>query len=217
MPALQNSGKPEQPGYPLSLLPFSKYQSCDRPERRVPEEAGVRNDVRLVHRHAEIVFPSAVERVLNQMEKRRGDLIHAILAEIQYMDAGPETAIERAIKQLASFDIREYPLDEVRKTLAGFLGQPEIVVYFSVQPGRLAWNEKELVDEGGRLFRIDRLVADPKEITVIDYKTGGQEDAEEYHLPQMRNYLHIVRGIYPDHVVSGIIAYVDQQKLRRIA
>jgi len=211
------TGKPEQPGYPLSLLPFGKYQSCERPERRAPEETCLRNDVRLMHRHAEIVFPSAVQGVLNQMEKRRGDLIHAILAGIQYMDAGPETAIERSIKQLASFDIREYPLDEVRKTLVAFVMQSEIAAFFSQKAGRIVCNEKEFVDEGGRLFRIDRLVADPKVITVIDYKTGGQEDAEEYHLPQMRNYLYIVRALYPTHAVSGIIAYIDQQKLRGIS
>jgi ATP-dependent exoDNAse (exonuclease V) beta subunit len=211
------TGKLEQPGYPLSLLPFSAYQSCYRPERRAPEEAGVRNDVQLLHRHAEIVFPSAVEGVLNITEKRRGDLIHAILAGIQYMDEGPESAIEQAIQKLSTLYTMEYPLDAVCKTLASFLSHSEVAAYFFQKPDRKVWNEQELVDEGGRLFRIDRLVVDPKETTVIDYKTGGQEDAEEYHLPQMRNYLHIVRGIYSDRSVSGIIAYVDQQKLRRIS
>ena len=211
------TGKPEQPGYPLSLLPFNTYQSCERPERSAPEEEGMRNDKQLVHRHAEIVFPSEIAGVLNLAEKRRGDLIHAILAGIQYLDEGPEIAIEQAITQHASLQTSEYQLDEVRKTLASFLSQPEIAAYFSQKPDRNVWNEKDLVDEGGRLFRIDRLVDDLKEITVMDYKTGGQENAEEYHLPQMRNYLHIVRGIYPDRSVAGIIAYVDQQKLRRIA
>ncbi len=211
------TGKLEQPGYPLSLLPFSAYQSCYRPERRAPEKAGMRNDVQLLHRHAEIVFPSAVEGVLNITEKRRGDLIHAILAGIQFMDEGPESAIEQAIQRLPSLYTREYPLDAVCKTLASFLSHSEVATYLFQKPDRKVWNEQELVDEGGRLFRIDRLVVDPKEITVIDYKTGGQEDPEEYHLPQMRNYLHIVRGIYSDRSVSGIIAYVDQQKLRRIS
>jgi ATP-dependent helicase/nuclease subunit A len=211
------TGKPEQPGYPLSLLPFSKYQSCDRPERRAPEEAGMRNDVQIVHRHAEIVFPSAVAGVLNLTEKRRGDLIHAILAGIQYIDPGPESAIEQAILRLASLHALEYPPDEVRKAVIAFLGEPGIESYFTPKPGRMVWTEKELVDEGGRLFRIDRMVVDLEQITVIDYKTGGQEDSEEQHVPQMRNYLHIVRGIYTDRLVSGIIAYVDQQKLRKIS
>jgi RecB family exonuclease len=155
--------------------------------------------------------------VLNITEKRRGDLIHAILAGIQYMDEGPESAIEQAIQKLSTLYTMEYPLDAVCKTLASFLSHSEVAAYFFQKPDRKVWNEQELVDEGGRLFRIDRLVVDPKETTVIDYKTGGQEDAEEYHLPQMRNYLHIVRGIYSDRSVSGIIAYVDQQKLRRIS
>jgi RecB family exonuclease len=107
------------------------------------------------------------------------------------------------------------PLDDVCKTLAAFLQYREIAPYFRQQPGRMAWNEQELVDEGGRLFRVDRLVADPEEITVIDYKTGSEEGAEEQHLPQMRNYLRIVRGLYPGRRVSGILAYVDLLKVRR--
>jgi hypothetical protein len=58
-------------------------------------------------------------------------------------------------------------------------------------------------------------VVDPEEITVIDYKTGSGEGAEERDLPQMRNYLRIVSGLYPRRRVSGVIAYVDLLKVRR--
>ncbi len=213
------TGNREQPAYPLSLLPFSMYFQCKAPERPTSKKRRVRNDVQLIHRHAEIVFPSSAEGVLNLSEKRRGDLIHTILCGIHYLDGEPETAPEQVIKQAAERFVSlksEYcSLDDVCKTLVVFLRHREIAPYFLQQPGRMAWNEQEFVDEGGRLFRVDRLVADTEEIMVIDYKTGSEEGAEERHLPQMRNYLRIVRGLYPGRRVSGIVAYVDLLKVRR--
>jgi len=210
-----------QPAYPLSLLPFSKYLQCKAPERAALEKPPVRNYIRLMHRHAEILFPSSAEGMLNLIEKRRGELIHAILSGIEHLGGEPEITPECAVKQAAksfiSLKSENLPLEGVCQTLAIFLRHQAIAPYFRQQPGRVAWNEQELVDERGRLFRVDRLVADPQEITVIDYKTGSEEGAEERHLPQMRNYLRIVRGLYPGRRVSGIVAYVDLLKVRKIS
>ncbi len=213
--------KREQLAYPLSLLPFTKYLHCEAPERPASDKPQVRTYVQLMHRNAELLFPSPAEGVLNLSEKRRGDLIHTILAGIRHLDGElettPEDAIKQAAKKFASLKSEDFLLDDVCNTLAIFLRHREIAPYFQQQPDRTAWNEQELVDEGGRLFRVDRLVADPEDITVIDYKTGGEESAEERHIPQMRNYLRIVRGVYPGRRVSGIVAYVDLLKVRRIS
>jgi|WetSurMetagenome_2_1015567.scaffolds.fasta_scaffold00868_7 ATP-dependent helicase/nuclease subunit A len=204
----------EKNAYPLQLLPFSAYRQGARPARQAPEETEAASDVRLTHRHEEIVFPAPAGSGLNLREKQRGDLIHAVLANIRFMDGTPESAVREAIKPMEKLG---RILDDVNAALESFLAQPDIAEYFSTKQGRTVWSEKEVVDSTGRLFRIDRLVIDPDKITIMDFKTGGEEDDEGRHLPQMKNYMQIVRGIYPSHVVSGVIAYVDQLKLRRIS
>jgi ATP-dependent helicase/nuclease subunit A len=206
----------EKNAYPLELLPFSYYQKGARPARQALEETEGMSDVRLTHRHEEIVFPAPASSGLNLREKQRGDLIHAVLANIRFVDETPESAVKEAIRPLEK---RGFSFDIITDAIETFLARPDIAEYFSLKQGRTIWNEKEIVDSSGRLFRIDRMVIDEDKITIMDFKTGGEEDddEEEGHLPQMKNYMQIVRGIYPEHIVSGVIAYVDQQKLRRTA
>jgi|WetSurMetagenome_2_1015567.scaffolds.fasta_scaffold00610_10 ATP-dependent helicase/nuclease subunit A len=204
---------PEKNGRPLSILPFEDYQAGPRPDRHPQEQRSEPEDVGLTHRHEEIEFPLSGATDLNLEEKRRGDLIHAALGNIRFVGATPAAAIMEALDPVQRRDIA---LDEVRMTLEAFLALPETAEYFRERPGRMVWNEKEIVDSGGRLFRIDRLVTDTDRITIIDYKTGGDDDFEERHLPQMLNYMQIAHGIYPGLPVFGVIAYVDQKKLRRL-
>jgi RecB family exonuclease len=62
---------------------------------------------------------------------------------------------------------------------------------------------------------MDRLVVDPAEVTVIDFKTGGEEREEEHH-EQVRRYMQLAGDLFPGRRTQGVIAYVDRNMLRRI-
>jgi ATP-dependent exoDNAse (exonuclease V) beta subunit len=85
--------------------------------------------------------------------------------------------------------------------------------------------ELTFCDAAGRAFRMDRVVVDSDAVHIIDYKTGaeggGERDRgesairarlEESDKAQVRAYIQIVKDIYPDRPVRGILAYVDRRK-----
>jgi ATP-dependent exoDNAse (exonuclease V) beta subunit len=73
--------------------------------------------------------------------------------------------------------------------------------------------EQDVVDAEGRLFRMDRILVDPHEVTVLDYKTGGDSDAYD---AQVRNYMELLRQLYPGRPVRGILAFIDRNRVREV-
>jgi ATP-dependent exoDNAse (exonuclease V) beta subunit len=51
---------------------------------------------------------------------------------------------------------------------------------------------------------------------VIDYKTGGEKKAEEKYFSQLRNYIRILKDLYPGRKVEGMIAYVDLKEVVKV-
>jgi ATP-dependent exoDNAse (exonuclease V) beta subunit len=210
------AARTEQLKYPLSLLPFGEYQPRSRPERRDTKKTDEQNELLLMHRHAEMVFPVAGRSPGSLKEKHRGDLIHAVLSFLQYLDCPPEAALDEAIMRAVSQTNFE-PEKGIGREIRSFLEMKEIVPYFEPRPGRHVWNEKDVADNAGHLYRIDRLVEDPDGITIIDYKTGSESGAEAGHPEQLQRYMRIIREIYPGRPVYGIIAYIDLKKIRRVS
>ena len=44
---------------------------------------------------------------------------------------------------------------------------------------------------------------------MIDYKTGTYKEAEKEYVSQLKNYIRMLKEIYPGKNVEGVIAYVD--------
>ena len=67
--------------------------------------------------------------------------------------------------------------------------------------------EATFCDSEGRAYRMDRVVVDPDGIHIVDYKTG----AEEADPSQVREYIRILRDVFPGRPVRGVLAYVDRR------
>jgi len=87
----------------------------------------------------------------------------------------------------------------------------EVLPYFVSRPGRWVKREQEYVDSKGHLLRMDRVIIDEDRVTVMDYKTGSERRAEASHFSQLRSYMNVLKGVYPDKEVHGVIAYVDRR------
>jgi len=72
------------------------------------------------------------------------------------------------------------------------------------------------VDSKGCLLRMDRVIIDEGRVTVMDYKTGSERKAEAGHLSQLRNYMNVLKGVYPEKEIHGVIAYVDSKETRKV-
>jgi len=53
-------------------------------------------------------------------------------------------------------------------------------------------------------------------VTLFEFKTGWPGAGGEKHAAQMANYLGIMREVYKDRRMEGLIAYVDAREVRRV-
>ncbi len=162
--------------------------------------------------------PASPRRPFNYYEKKRGQLIHRLLASIEYLEGEVKTLITDIISGSWAAEFSPEELQEAARTVEEFLSRPEVACYFLPRPGRTIRRETELVDASGRLFRADRLVIDPERVTVIDFKAGRKDsENKESHVQQLRRYVEIISQIYPARTVEGLLMYYDLKEVERIS
>jgi ATP-dependent exoDNAse (exonuclease V) beta subunit len=147
-------------------------------------------------------------------ETSEGALCHDILSKIIHV--GPKTSKE--IKEhydtfKSSYDF-DFNKTKIVKSLNDFLAMPEIKEYFTDKPDREIKTEAEFIDKTGALRRMDRLIFDKENITLIDFKTGAEtpQSAKKYQ-KQMAEYTEILSEVYEDFNIKAVIAYIDLQKI----
>ncbi len=204
-------------GYPFDLLPDRRTASPGKPGRVVsagkPEPAGYG----IRHCHKEMEFTARPDGMIRTAERKRGEFIHRVLSHILYAEEGYGKKCSEMIRKVGWETGEEYPEDEIMGAVSAVIEDEAIGGFFRERPGREVWTEKEFADREGNLFRMDRVINDTERMVVIDYKTGGDREAEEKYEAQMKNYTRILKGIYPDKKVEGIIYYVDRNETRRMS
>jgi ATP-dependent exoDNAse (exonuclease V) beta subunit len=211
--------------YPLSL--FEKLElvtdSEYQPGRLKPEPIKERRErqektispLRLV---TPIALPSEQKTIFRRAEMKRGEIIHALLASIDYLEAGWEEKLEAASTRLKSQGEEAELVDRGKEAVLAFLKNPRFSEYFRPAEGRQVILEMPLVNKKGELFRADRVIIDQNLITVIDFKTGEAEkdDFRPLYRQQIKNYLEILREIYPRKEIRGVIIYLDEKSGERV-
>ncbi|MBN2620014.1 UvrD-helicase domain-containing protein [candidate division WOR-3 bacterium] len=139
------------------------------------------------------------------VEARTGEVYHAVLERIEYLDA--KTDVARCVRQ-ACRQVRGLHDDAaILKNLQQFLDAPEVRQWFLPKVDRRVLIEQEFVGKNGSVFRPDRVIIDEDAVTVIDFKTG---DRTESHIQQVQGYMAIIKEIHPDQHVHGYLSYIDR-------
>ncbi len=199
--------------FPFDLLPLDNFPPSAKPEREKSADDEHRQAFEIGHYHKDLKFQTRSDDVLNIKEKQRGEFIHRVLYFVEYITDGFEDALKSTIKRVAA---ETGFFNEIKASLPAFLTHKNIAEYFKRRPGRKVMREQEFSDGEGRLYRMDRVVIDADKITVMDFKTGSDKEAEEKYETQMKTYMKLLRDIYPDKRIEGVIAYVDLKEIRRI-
>jgi ATP-dependent helicase/nuclease subunit A len=202
--------------FPIDLLKEMDSQTGQKnaPRLRSPETTQERME--LYHPPDTIRFPFVAIGELNFEERIRGEFIHRVLYFVDGLAENIEPELERIIKRVNDELTTDYSVETMKKDLLEFLTRKEISPYFQAMPGRVIKKEQEFSDPRGNLFRMDRVVFEENRVFVIDYKTGTDRKAEKEYISQLKNYLQILKEIYPDKDVEGVIAYVDLKEIRRV-
>ncbi len=153
---------------------------------------------------------------LNLEERLRGEFIHRVLSFVDRVDESIELELERIIQRVDHELKTDCSLEAMKKNLLEFLNHKEVSRYFQATLGRIVQKEQEFSDSGGNLFRMDRVIFEEDQIVVVDYKTGTDREAEKGYLSQLKNYVRILKEVYPGRKVEGVIAYVDLKEVRKV-
>jgi ATP-dependent exoDNAse (exonuclease V) beta subunit len=210
------TNKPQ--GYPFLLLPVEEYPPSKKPTYLPPnlQAAASMDNCTLQHRFKQLEFPSGHEEFISVEERKRGDFIHRVLYFVDDVKEGFETQLLEIIRRVKEESGSDYPDAEVKDLILAIVNNKEINGYFTTSPGRAIRKEQEYSDGTGNLFRMDRVVIDPGDLTVIDYKTGKNKNALDKYQVQLRNYMGILGEIYRNKVISGLIAFVDLNEVKKV-
>jgi len=152
-----------------------------------------------------------IKNLTHYRQERRGELIHAILEKVDFLEENIEEQLEKIISDQAFRKYQPEEKEEARKSLLEFLKRPEVAAFFSRRPGREVKTEAEMVNRHGELYRTDRLLIEQDVISIIDFKTGQYSDEaiKKSHAEQIKNYKAMLEEIYPGRKVSGWLFYID--------
>jgi len=146
----------------------------------------------------------------------RGEFIHRVLYFVDTLDENIEHDLEGIIERVNDEFKVDYPVETTKKNLLEFLNHEEISLYFRTAAGRIIKKEQEFSDSRGNLLRMDRVIFEEDQVSVIDYKTGTNKEAEKEYISQLKNYIRILKEIYPNKNIEGIIAYVDLKEIKKV-
>ena len=199
-------GRGEQ--FPFNILPEGSIQYGSR--QHVSRQGEAASGIEEHPFYCGCIFNRFVEKTgqpLSYYEKKRGIIIHELLARVRWYD--PE-GVERVLSEYRANSLTGQDRAEVRKMLLGCMSYGPVREYFQMRQGREVFVEADFVDKKGNLYRMDRVVVDPERVTVMDFKTGREhEDALDSYRRQIGKYMEILRDIYGDRQVQGIIYFLD--------
>ncbi|MDD5389390.1 MAG: UvrD-helicase domain-containing protein [Gallionellaceae bacterium] len=139
-----------------------------------------------------------------------GSAVHVCL---EWITEGVE--MNDAVRKLtATYGLGPEASDRVIAAARRILAIAELAPAFDPARYRRAHNELEFLDGDGGTFRIDRLVEFSEEIWVLDYKTGGLDEADLSrralpYLEQIEGYRAAARQLYPGRPVRAALVFAD--------
>jgi len=138
-----------------------------------------------------------------------GELFHACLERL----APPGSLLD--LPTLAARLGLETELETIESAARTLLAQPHLKRFFDPAQYQRAHNELALLDDSGRLQRLDRVVELDDAVWLIDYKTGDESrslsDAQlaERHRPQLAGYQSLLAALYPDRPIHAALLLAD--------
>jgi ATP-dependent exoDNAse (exonuclease V) beta subunit len=201
--------------FPIDLLKEMDSQTGQKDDPRPRSSETIHERMELYHHPNPIKFSFEAIKELNLEERRRGEFIHRVLYFVDGLE-NLELELERIINRVNHELMTDYSVETMKRTLLQFLNHEEISPYFQTTPARVVKKEQDFSDLRGNLFRMDRVIFEKDRIVVIDYKTGTDREAEKGYISQIKNYMRILKEIYPDRNIEGIIAYADLKTITRV-
>jgi ATP-dependent exoDNAse (exonuclease V) beta subunit len=178
---------------PIFQIPASRYQDWLKfLKDEFEEEANLKNRDRII----------------------QGNFAHYALSCIENLyGKDKKTEIKRAIEMARILYPYFKDTSGVAEKITALIDKKEVRPLFYVSDGRV-YREKEVVDSSGDTKRIDRLIVKEKQILIVDFKSS--REGQEIHQRQMKEYIRIIKDMYPESIVKGFLIYLDELALDKV-
>jgi len=200
---IQNSGKTRQ--FPFSVLPEESITLGAPPEVKqtpLPEPAKA-----LSYQIKKVAFiPENSQTSLNYDNIQRGIRIHRLFYLI---DSVSDTILNQLSDLKNRIEIETgttFPAEDIQSIIK-LLQHPEVKPHFSESIQN--WREKAFTCQNGQTLRMDRVTVIGNTVTVIDFKSGSEEEHQEKYQKQMYQYMTILRDVFPDKTIKGLLLFID--------
>jgi ATP-dependent exoDNAse (exonuclease V) beta subunit len=155
---------------------------------------------------------------LDILENRKilaqGELLHLVLSFLGNLKGkNIDSAIDEALDKASWQSPSRIETGKLKTLVRQFLDRPSWEQFFFLEHGSVC-EEKEFVNNLGQTKRIDRLIVTDKEVLICDYKSSP--DLKDKFLPQMLEYIGILKEIYPESRVKGYVLYFDRPDIEEI-
>lgn len=159
------------------------------------------------------------EDLADTEETKKGELLHKIISEIIYADLDEEENLKEHIKEKIkklTFELKtSFDTLDLLEIVMDILKNQELKEFFVPAKNREIFTEKEIVDEIGNLFRVDRIVVEPECFRVLEFKFGNFP-YEQKAIEQTKKYMELLSKIYPDKKSVGLIYFSEKKSLRKL-
>lgn len=143
--------------------------------------------------------------ILNEMPAiKTGNLVHNVLSSIINSGTSDITSIVNRVCAGESEELKGEVENKVKKVI---FSNP-LRDYFLPDQNTIVHTEIDIIDEKGDTKRIDRLMLGKTENIIIDFKTGSKENLNR-DKQQVREYLRLIKQIYPHRKTKGILVYIE--------
>ena len=144
----------------------------------------------------------------------RGNIIHFLLSCIGNLDTeNKDESLRIAGEKAKSLFLQEKNLDEYISIVRNLLEDEKFKQFFYIKDGSV-YQEKEIVDSYGNRKVIDRLIITSKEVWIVDYKSS--RDGFDAQKEQIREYITIVKSIYPEVKIKGFLIYPNNLTMEEV-
>ncbi len=135
-----------------------------------------------------------------------GNVFHLAMSRINEVKDVP--VVLDQLSRVSPLDQTQF--DVVAKMVNLVVGYPDINKYFSSHC--IVYNEIEIVDKEGGLYRPDRVVEVDGKVVVIDFKTGV---LSSHHIDQVETYKNLYHQM-GNVDVQGLLVYVNEKQIENV-
>jgi ATP-dependent exoDNAse (exonuclease V) beta subunit len=144
--------------------------------------------------------------------KKKGIILHYCLSKIEILN---NSSLDAAINEVFLIAKRKFSFDDLsflKEKLKKVFSSKLILELFNCKG--VVYNEKEIVNSLGEIFRADKLIESGNKILIVDFK--GSDYNFQKNKEQLLNYASLIKEIYPNKIINSYIVNMETATLIQI-